>query len=117
MAKAGVLIDEYLEKQFTWYEASLPLMERKKRGHFSTPPLLIEQILDAFGYTPRADLAQLRVLDPACCSGNFLAGAAQRLLAFGERMGMLLEERIALLQRNLCGFDPDPISWSLAEMR
>jgi len=117
MAKAGVLIDEYLEKQFTWYEASLPLMERKKRGHFSTPPSLVEQILDACGYTPRADLAQLRVLDPACGSGNFLAGAAQRLLAFGERMGLPLEERIALVQRNLWGFDPDPISCSLAEMQ
>ena len=114
MAKAGVLIDEHLEKQFAWYEASLPLMERKKRGHFSTPPLLVEQILDACGYTPRADLAQLRVLDPACGSGNFLAAAAQRLLAFGERRGLSLEDRIALVQRNLWGFDPDPISCSLA---
>lgn len=117
MAKAGVLIDEHLEKQFAWYEASLPLMERKKRGHFSTPPSLVEQILDACGYTPLADLAQLRVLDPACGSGNFLAGAAQRLLAFGERTGLLLEERTALVQRNLWGFDPDPISCSLAEMQ
>ncbi|HKF38138.1 MAG TPA: N-6 DNA methylase [Ktedonobacteraceae bacterium] len=117
MTKVGVLIDEHLEKQFTWYEASLPLMERKKRGHFSTPPLLVEYILDACGYTSRADLAQLRVLDPACGSGNFLAGAAQRLLAFGERTGLLLEERIALVQRNLWGFDPDPISCSLAEMQ
>src|SRR5712692_6249574 len=117
MAKAGVLIDEHLEKQFAWYEASLPLMERKKRGHFSTPPSLVEQILDACGYTPHADLAQLRVLDPACGSGNFLAGAAQRLLAFGERMGLPLEDRITLVQRNLWGFDPDPISCSLAEMQ
>src|SRR5215470_1161961 len=117
MTKAGVLIDEHLEKQFAWYEASLPLMERKKRGHFSTPPLLVEQILDVCGFTPRADLAQVRVLDPACGSGNFLAGAAQRLLAFGERTGLLLEERTALVQRNLWGFDPDPISCSLAEMQ
>src|SRR5260370_8481929 len=116
MAKAGVLIDEHLEKQFAWYEASLPLMERKKRGHFSTPPSLVEQILDACGYTPDADLAQLRVLDPACGSGNFLAGAAQRLLAFSERMGLPLEERIALVQRNLWAFDPDPISCSLARI-
>jgi len=79
--------------------------------------LLVEQILDACGYISRADLAQLRVLDPACGSGNFLAGAAQRLLAFGERMGLPLEERIALVQRNLWGFDPDPISCSLAEMQ
>src|SRR5260370_2554273 len=117
MAKAGVLIEEHREKQLAWYEASLLLMERKKRGHFSPPPLLVEQIWDACGYTPRADLAQLRVLAPACGSGNFLTGAAQRLLAFGERMGLPLEEGMALVQHNLWGFDPAPISCSLAEIQ
>ncbi len=116
MAKCGVLIeDEHVEEQFAWYEASLPLMERKKRGHFSTPLALVDQILDACGYIVGADLAQIRVLDPACGSGNFLAGAAQRLLAFGERTGLSPQERIALVQHNLWGFDPDPISCFLAE--
>ena len=43
-----------------WYEASLPTRERKTRGHFSTPPPLVEDILDACGYTPEQDLSQLR---------------------------------------------------------
>ena len=105
------------EEQFTWYETSLPLMERKRRGHFSTPPLLVEKILDACGYIPDKDLTRVRVLDPACGSGNFLAGAAQRLLAFGTRASLSLEERASLIQRNLWGFDPDPISCFLAEMK
>src|SRR5258708_32576467 len=116
MAKCGVLIeDEHVEEQFAWYEASLPLMERKKRGHFSTPLALVDQILDACGYIVGADLAQIRVLDPACGSCHFLAGGALRLLAFGERTGLSPQERIALVQRNLWGFDPDPISCFLAE--
>ncbi len=106
-----------IEEQFAWYETSLPLMERKRRGHFSTPPLLVEKILDACGYIPDKDLARVRILDPACGSGNFLAGAAQRFLAFGTRANLSLEERASLIKRNLWGFDPDPISCFLAEMK
>ncbi|HZU70914.1 MAG TPA: N-6 DNA methylase [Ktedonobacteraceae bacterium] len=112
MAQVGLI-----QEQFGWYEAGLPLVERKRRGHFSTPPLLVEQILDACGYTPAANLAHLRVLDPACGSGNFLVGAARRLLAFGERTGVSNAECIAMLERNLWGFDPDPVSCFLAEMQ
>jgi len=119
MAKfeVGSPIDEQLKDHIAWYETGLPLMERKKRGHYSTPPLLVERILDACGYIPNNDLTRVRVLDPACGSGNFLAGAAQRLLAFGIRTGLSVEERTSLVQRNLWGFDPDPISCFLAEMQ
>jgi SAM-dependent methyltransferase len=119
MAKSGVgvPINEQLKDQIAWYETGLSLRERKKRGHYSTPPLLVEQILDACGYIPGNDLTRVRVLDPACGSGNFLAGAAQRLFAFGTRTGLSLEESTALVQGNLWGFDPDPISCFLAEMQ
>jgi Eco57I restriction-modification methylase/restriction endonuclease TaqI-like protein len=117
MAKSRVLIEEQQREQIAWYETGLPLLERKRRGHFSTPPLLVEQILEACGYTPDNELTRIRVLDPACGSGNFLAGAAQRLLAFGTRIGFSPEERTSLIRRNLWGFDPDPISCFLAEMQ
>ena len=106
-----------LEKQITWYEASLSLQERRGRGHFSTPPRLVEHILDACGYTPDSDLRATRVLDPACGSGNFLAAAAHRLVSFVTRTGLPQEERAALVQRNLWGFDPDPVSCFLSEMQ
>ena len=119
MAKSEVevLLDEQLKDQIAWYETRLPLIERKQRGHFSTPPLLVEKILDACGYTPDNDLSRIRVLDPACGSGNFLAGAARRLLAFGRRRGLSLEENTILVHRNLWGFDPDPISCFLADIQ
>ncbi len=100
-----------------WYEASLPVQERKMRGHFSTPPQLVERILDACGYTPDNDLARIRVLDPACGSGNFLAGVARHLLASGRNANLSLKEQIASVQRNIWGFDPDPIACFLAEMQ
>jgi SAM-dependent methyltransferase len=112
MSKSRVLTDE----QFTWYETNLPLLERKKRGHFSTPPMLVEKILDACGYTPDNDLTHLRVLDPACGSGNFLIEAVRRLQAFCLRTGLSPKKSALLFQRNLWGIDPDPISCFLAEM-
>src|SRR5438046_3696223 len=105
-----------IEEQFTWYETSLPMLERKKRGHFSTPPLLVEKILDACGYIPDNDLTQVRVLDPACGSGNFLIEATRRLLAFSIRAGLSPKECALLFKRNLWSIDPDPISCFLAEM-
>jgi len=104
-------------KTLSWYEASLSSHERKVRGHFSTPPLLVNHILDACGYTADADLSHLRVLDPACGSGNFLAGAAQRLLTNGQRREIQPRQLSASIQRNLWGFDPDPIACFLAEMQ
>ena len=112
MSKSKFLVEE----QFTWYETNLPLLERKKRGHFSTPPLLVAKILDACGYNADNDLTQVRVLDPACGSGNFLIEAAQRLQAFSVRTGLSPEQFALLLQHNLWGIDPDPISCFLTEM-
>ena len=102
--------------QFTWYETNLPLLERKKRGHFSTPPMLVEKILDACGYIPDNDLTHVRVLDPACGSGNFLIEAVRRLQAFCLRAGLSPKKSALLFQRNLWGIDPDPISCFLTEM-
>ena len=100
---------------FPWYESSLPVQERRKRGHFSTPPLLVEHILDACGYTPDHDLSHIRVLDPACGSGNFLMAAAQRLVASGKQAGTTRKMLLQQLQHNLWGFDPDPVACYLAE--
>src|SRR5205085_11891782 len=68
-------------------------------------------------YTPEANLKQVRVLDPACGSGNFLVGAAQRLVAFSRQMGLTQEEHAALLSQNLWGLDPDPVACFLAGMQ
>jgi SAM-dependent methyltransferase len=100
----------------SWYEATLSSRERKVRGHFSTPALLIERILDACGYTPDRDLSHLRILDPACGSGNFLAAVAKRLMIYANRLGLSHGELANLVQKNIWGFDPDPVACFLSEM-
>jgi Eco57I restriction-modification methylase/restriction endonuclease TaqI-like protein len=101
----------------SWYETSLPAKERKRRGHFSTPSALVERILDACGYTPDRDLSGVRVLDPACGSGNFIVGTAHRLLTAGKRRELSHDACVALVQSNIWGFDPDPVACFLAEMQ
>jgi len=112
MAMRGVL-----KEQIGWYEATLPLKERRNRGHFSTPPRLVEHILDACGYTADKNLTHIRVLDPACGSGNFLAEVVRRLGSFGTRNHLPEKEIAGLIKRNVWGFDPDPVSCFLAQMQ
>lgn len=102
---------------FGWYEAGLPLGERKQRGHFSTPLALVDQILDACGYCTSADLRHLRVLDPACGSGNFLACATQRLCLSAQAQALKPRQLRTLVQHNIWGLDPDPVACFLAEMQ
>ncbi len=104
-------------RALNWYESGLPAQERKQRGHFSTPHALVDQILDACGYTAAADLCHTRLLDPACGSGNFLARAALRLGQALETRGVAPAEIARGLQRNLWGLDPDPVACFLAEMQ
>lgn len=106
-----------VNNELGWYETSLSVQERKLRGHFSTPPQLVERILDACGYTPERDLQTLRVFDPACGSGNFLVSAARRLIAVGKRLSLSPSAIALTVQRMLWGLDPDPVACFLAEMQ
>ena len=99
-----------------WYESSLAPTERKTRGHFSTPPHLVEQILDACGFSPERNLTQLRVLDPACGGGNFLTAVLRRLVLSAEANGLSLRQTLSRVQQNIWGFDPDPVACFMAEM-
>lgn len=106
----------------SWYEASLPACERKQRGHFSTPPWLVERILDACGYMPDRDLSRLRVLDPACGSGNFLIEAARRLFVSmlhqrtTDTSEKTYRQTLRRVQCNVWGLDSDPVACCMAQM-
>src|SRR5690348_7575122 len=69
---------------WAWYEAQLAPQERRRRGHYSTPPDLVARMLQWVGYAAGADLEHMTLLDPSCGSGNFLAAAAHTLIAHGQ---------------------------------
>ncbi len=100
-----------------WYERQLGQDERRRRGHFSTPPALVARMLEWVGYRVGADLEHLALLDPACGVGNFLAGAAATLLAHGRARGWSAQRLLSALQANLWGLEMDPAACALAELR
>jgi adenine-specific DNA-methyltransferase len=113
---------------------------RKAGGVYYTPRYIVDYIVAQTvgrlieGKTP-AQIAKLKILDPACGSGSFLLGAYQTLIEYHERYysgkekgkqidreGQLslidageggeyrlpLAEKAAILKNNLCGVDIDP---------
>ena len=76
--------------------------DRKRRGAWYTPPDLVEQIVAAVvtpEFVARTEPARpIRVLDPACGDGRFLAAVEARLAAQGRRCeltGLDIDERAA----------------------
>ena len=102
---------------WAWYEAQLAPQERRRRGHYSTPPDLVARMLDWVGYAAGADLEQMTLLDPSCGSGNFLAAAAQTLIARGQALQWTPQRLLTALQANLWGLESDPVACTLAGLR
>jgi predicted RNA methylase len=102
---------------WAWYEAQLAPQERRQRGHYSTPPNLVARMLQWVGYAAGADLEHVTLLDPACGSGNFLAAAAQTLIAHGQARQWSQKRIQAALQANLWGLESDPVACTLAGLR
>ncbi len=108
---AGALLDGI------WYEDLLAQEERRRLGHYSTPPDLVARMLAWVGYQVEANLEHLMLLDPSCGSGNFLAAAAQTLIAHGQARGWPALRTLRALQANLWGLETDPVACALADLR
>lgn len=89
----------------------------RSRGHgvFYTPPELIQEIIRAVvdpaieeaGAGGAEALADLRILDPACGSGQFLLAAAERIVGDPRGAAETISEKLRSLTQ-LCGVDQDP---------
>ena len=85
---------------------------RKRHGIYYTPRAAAERIvsdaLDALPRLNRKSVARLRIIDPACGCGAFLA-AAMRVLH--HRFGVLPKPE------NICGIELQPLASEVAELR
>lgn len=97
------------------YERSLA--RPAARGICYTPPPVIDYLVEqTLGHWLRertpAQIASLRVLDPACGAGFFLLGAFRRLLRFHAEAGQqLTPEAVArLFAAHIHGVDLDPVA-------
>ncbi|HLL80452.1 MAG TPA: N-6 DNA methylase, partial [Ktedonobacteraceae bacterium] len=103
------------------YEAFIDRMARNQKGHFLTPPAIVEFMLDRAGYDTSAIIGE-NLLDPACGSGSFLVHAARRLrhICYSSLSNRDPEERarffIEQVKSKLVGLEVNPFSCYLAEL-
>lgn len=72
-------------------------------GVVITKPQVVNLILDLAGYTADRDLTSLRLLDPSCGHGTFLAAAVERLIKSAHARGKKSQE----LEGALVGYAND----------
>ncbi|HEV7514766.1 MAG TPA: N-6 DNA methylase, partial [Thermoanaerobaculia bacterium] len=88
------------------YTALLPPQIRAERGAYYTPPVLAERLLDLVA-AEGVDWLTVRVLDPACGGGAFLAPVANRILNDHRIQCLPPKERMHHLEERLAGIEID----------
>jgi len=93
------------------YQGLFPKKVRHDLGEYYTPDWLAEHVLNEIGYDGDP---HKRLLDPGCGSGTFLVMAINRIKEwFEERRhtcGFGETELIGKIQRNIIGFDLNPLA-------
>lgn len=89
---------------------------KKKYGRFYTPASMVEFILDR-AETQTGNILGVRLLDPACGSGQFLRPALRRLVAAAKGSGATPEQIAALAVDRLWGCDVDEPAVAAARAR
>jgi len=103
------------------YEAFIDRVARNKKGHFLTPPDVVEFMLDRAGYSGPQIIGE-SLIDIACGSGSFLVHAARRLR---QTLATTMSKRTPLerartfieqVQTKIVGLEINPFSCYLAEL-
>ncbi len=103
------------------YQAFIDRVARNKKGHFLTPPAVVEYMLDQAGYTHSSVIGE-GLLDTACGSGSFLVHATRRLKRIlteampDKSPTELARTFIQQVQTNIVGLEINPFSCYLAEL-
>lgn len=103
------------------YEAFIDRVARNSKGHFLTPPSIVDFMLDRINYNDSAIIGE-NLIDPACGSGSFLVHCARRLrhiLASVMTKSSpieIAEKFIDQVTTKLVGLEINPFSCYLAEL-
>lgn len=95
--------------------------QRKASGAYYTPPALVDRLLDhvldpVLARVPHAEVAGVRLLDPACGGGNFLVPALERIAGRLRDGGHGDADARRLAARCVVGIDVDPVAVVLARL-
>ena len=83
---------------------------KKKKGQYFTPASIVNYLVTK-SINDDMDLDRMRILDPACGSGQFLISAYTHLKSIYQKRGLSPEESSErILKYNLFGIDADPMA-------
>jgi Eco57I restriction-modification methylase len=97
------------------YQLLFPKKLRHDLGEYYTPDWLAEQVMNDLGYVDSLEnLADKRLLDPACGSGTFLVEAINRVMEWNDKQSYenrcSEEELLKKITNNIIGFDLNPLA-------
>lgn len=97
------------------YQQLKDTLDKKKKGQYFTPPAIVQYMVDnALQYC--GNPFTVKILDPACGSGQFLLYAYQYLLSLYIKLGIPQKEAAyAICHNNLFGYDIDPVACTIAQ--
>jgi len=89
--------------------------DKKKKGQYFTPPAIVQYMVEhALQYHDNP--FTVKILDPACGSGQFLIYIYQYLLELYKQHGISHEDAAyTICQNNLFGYDIDPVACMIAQ--
>lgn len=89
--------------------------QKKKQGQYFTPRDVVEYLIDK-SILPDTDINNIKILDPACGSGQFLTAAYKHLLKIYMSNDVPVEEAaFRIISNNLYGYDLDQIALMIAK--
>ncbi|MGB4267580.1 MAG: N-6 DNA methylase, partial [Spirochaetota bacterium] len=89
--------------------------DKKKKGQFFTPPAIVQYMVEHVLQHHDNPLT-VKILDPACGSGQFLIYAYQYLITLYKQLGISQEEAAYIIcHNNLFGYDIDPVACMIAQ--
>ncbi|TFG07646.1 MAG: hypothetical protein EU539_04470 [Promethearchaeota archaeon] len=102
------------------YEKNVYYKERKELGEIYTPNSIVKYILCRTGYTAKNDIANKRLIDISCGSGNFLIHAIKILInhfkSIQENSTLDWQKAISKVKHNIVGVDVNPIACILCQI-
>ncbi|WOZ75276.1 Eco57I restriction-modification methylase domain-containing protein [Limosilactobacillus reuteri] len=94
-----------------FYEDLIPDALRKTLGEFYTPDWMVQYMIEKL-----PSIEDRSILDPTCGSGSFLLEAISQKTTYFSKIGMAPDKQLAHIEKEVVGFDLNPLAVQTARV-